>query len=145
MKLLALKSKEAVGGASESTMTKLIGPERAKEAVEILRPIFEKEMLNGLIALPGANEILKLLMIKVSKLQYSLINLALMLEVCEHLGLEKHLEFIIGDTDTIWRKPDFNLTRFALEKLKASNEETIYVGDSPYDFQTARNANMHCI
>ena len=32
--------KRAVGGASEATMTKLIGPSRAKEAVAILRPIF---------------------------------------------------------------------------------------------------------
>ena len=140
------KVKKAVGGASESTMTKLIGPERAKEAVEILRPIFEKEMLNGLIALPGANEILRTLNdqgIKTAVLTNKFGPHAR--KVCEHLGLEKHLEFIIGDTDTIWRKPDFNLTRVALEKLNTSNEETIYVGDSPYDFQTARNANMHCI
>ena len=51
--------KKAVGGASESTMTKLIGQERAKEAVRKLRPIFEKEMLNGLKLLPGAIEILE--------------------------------------------------------------------------------------
>ena len=36
--------KKAIGGASESTMAKLIGPDRAKEAVEKLRPIFEKVM-----------------------------------------------------------------------------------------------------
>ena len=43
--------KKAVGGASEATMTKLIGNKYAVEAVQRLRPIFEKEMLNGLIAL----------------------------------------------------------------------------------------------
>ena len=50
--------KSSVGGASLSTMTKLIGPERAQEAVGILRPIFEEEMLLGLKALPGSYEIL---------------------------------------------------------------------------------------
>ena len=50
------KVKSSVGGASLSTMTKLIGPERAQEAVEILRPIFEEEMLIGLKALPGCHE-----------------------------------------------------------------------------------------
>ena len=40
--------KKAVGGASEMTMAKLIGSPHAKEAVRKLRPIFEKEMLNGL-------------------------------------------------------------------------------------------------
>ena len=38
--------KKSVGGASEATMGKLIGQENAKQAVELLRPIFEKEMLN---------------------------------------------------------------------------------------------------
>ena len=36
------KVKRAVGGASDTTMVKLIGPERATEAVSILRPIFEQ-------------------------------------------------------------------------------------------------------
>ena len=36
-------------------MEKLIGG-RAKEAVQILRPIFEQEMLNGLTLLPGAEK-----------------------------------------------------------------------------------------
>ena len=44
--------KRAVGGASDTTMAKLIGSERAEEAVSILRPIFEKEMFEGLILLP---------------------------------------------------------------------------------------------
>ena len=52
--------KKAVGGASETTMTKLIGKERAQEAVKLLRPVFEKEMLIGLRALPGSMEILEL-------------------------------------------------------------------------------------
>ena len=53
------KVKRSVGGASEATMTKLIGAERAEEAVQILRPIFEEEMFNGLKALPGSREILE--------------------------------------------------------------------------------------
>ena len=45
--------KKSVGGASEKTMSKLIGGENAKEAVQLLRPIFEKEMLMELRELPG--------------------------------------------------------------------------------------------
>ena len=58
---------KAVGGASESTMTKLIGQERA-EAVRRLRPIFEKEMLNGLKLLPG--QLNKSVMREILELQY---------------------------------------------------------------------------
>ena len=46
--------KRAIGGASESTMAKLIGPARAKEGVLRLRPIFEEVMLEGLVELPHA-------------------------------------------------------------------------------------------
>ena len=72
--------KKAVGGASQSTMEKLIGVKRAKEAVKILRPIFEKEMLNGLFALHGAYDILKDCKSRKLKLLYLRINMVLMPE-----------------------------------------------------------------
>ena len=37
------------------------------------------------------------------------------------------------------------LTEFALGKLGSSAVETVYVGDSPYDFETAKNADMECL
>lgn len=138
--------KKAVGGASESTMQKLIGVKRAKEAVKILRPIFEKEMLNGLIALPGAYDILqycKSREIKTAVLTNKYGPHAR--TVCSHLKFDQYLEFTIGADDTIWKKPDPNLTKFALDKIDCKREETIYVGDSPYDYQTAKNSSMRCI
>ena len=138
--------KKAVGGASESTMTKLIGQERAKEAVRRLRPIFEKEMLNGLKLLPGAIEILQ-------KCHAGNIRTAVLTNkygpharaACDYLKLSEHLQFIIGADDTEWKKPSPNLTSFALRKLGTSSQETLYVGDSPYDYQTAQNVSMPCI
>ena len=138
--------KKAVGGASQATMEKLIGPERALEAVKLLRPIFEKEMLNGLTALPGAYEILK-------ELKKMKIKTAVLTNkygpharvACKHLGFDKYLEFTLGANDTNWKKPDLQLTQFALKKLGTSASQTLYIGDSPFDFQTASNASMPCI
>ena len=138
--------KKSIGGASENTMAKLIGQSHAKEGVKLLRPIFEKEMLNGLIALPGANEILQ-------KCRQENIKTAVLTNkygphartVCEHLNFSKYLEFTIGADDTEWKKPNPSLTKLALEKMGTNNKNTLYVGDSPYDFQTARNASMPCI
>jgi phosphoglycolate phosphatase len=135
--------KKAVGGASISTMTKLIGPERAKEAVDILRPIFEEEMLNGLILLPGAKEIL--LELKECGIKSAVLTNKYgphAREVCRHLGLDEFLEFTLGANDTEWKKPNPKLTQFALDKIKSTAEDTIYIGDSPYDYQTAKNASM---
>lgn len=137
--------KRSVGGASESTMRKLIGPERASEAVEILRPIFEKEMLNGLRALPHVLEGLQ-------SLSLEGISCGVLTNkhgpharaACNHLGLSKFLKFTIGANDTQWKKPQAELTNYALEKIGHHSSETIYVGDSPYDFETARQSNLRC-
>jgi len=139
------KVKRSVGGASEATMAKLIGPERAAEAVDILRPIFEEEMLNGLKPLPGVMEGLK-------QLNNEGIQCAVLTNkygphartACAHLGMSKYLNFTIGANDTEWKKPNPKLTAIALDRLGFSNLETIYIGDSPYDFQTAKNAELSC-
>ena len=138
--------KRAVGGASESTMEKLIGPERAKEAVQVLRPIFEQEMLNGLTLLPGAKEILH--WCKANKVKAAVLTnkhgpharIA-----CKHLGISNDLEFVIGADDTQWKKPDVSLTNYTLEKIGYNATETLYIGDSPYDYKTAQNASMKCL
>ena len=138
--------KKAVGGASQSTMEKLIGVKRAKEAVKILRPIFEKEMLSGLFALPGAYDILK--DCKSRKIKTAVLTNKYgphARAVCSHLKFDQYLEFTIGADDTVWKKPNLKLTKFALNKLGVNKEETVYVGDSPYDYQTAKNSSMRCI
>ena len=138
--------KRAVGGASEATMEKLIGPERAKEAVQILRPIFEQEMLNGLTLLPGAKEILH--WCKANKVKAAVLTNKYGPHariVCKHLGISNDLEFVIGADDTQWKKPDVSLTNHTLEKIGYNATETLYIGDSPYDYKTAQNASMKCL
>jgi len=137
--------KRAVGGATESTMIKLIGPERAKEAAQKHRPIFEKEMFNGLKLLPGVTK-------GIEKLKAYQFKCAVLTNkfgpharaACQHLKIDKHLEFTIGANDTPWKKPDKSLTNYALKKLPCLSQSTFYVGDSPYDYQTARNAGLAC-
>lgn len=137
--------KKSVGCASEKTMSKLIGEEHAKEAVQLLRPIFEKEMLNGVIELPGASELLSFC--KQKKIKTAVLTNKHgphARAVCEYFNFIPPLEFVIGADDTEWKKPDIELSRIALNKIGFGPEETIYVGDSPYDAQTAKNIGMRC-
>ena len=137
--------KKSVGGASEKTMSKLIGKEHAKEAVQLLRPIFEKEMLNGVIELPGASKLLSFC--KQKKIKTAVLTNKHgphARAVCEYFNFIPPLEFVIGADDTEWKKPDIELSRIALNKIGFGPEETIYVGDSPYDAQTAKNIGMRC-
>jgi phosphoglycolate phosphatase len=137
--------RRAVGGASEATMTKLIGPSRAKEAVSILRPIFEEEMLYDLTCLPYVERGLE-------RITENKISCAVLTNkygpharsACKHLGLTKYFQFILGANDTNWKKPEPQLTQLALQKIGSSSNETIYVGDSPYDYETARKSNIRC-
>ncbi len=138
--------KSSVGGASLSTMTKLIGAKRAQEAVEILRPVFEEEMLIGLKALPGSHEIL-------SFCRQRGVKTAVLTNkhgpharaACDHLHFSEWLAFTLGADDTAWKKPDPRLTVHALEKLGGNTHETLYVGDSPYDYETATQAGLKSI
>lgn len=140
------KVKSSVGGASLSTMTKLIGAKRAQEAVEILRPVFEEEMLIGLKALPGSHEIL-------SFCRQRGVKTAVLTNkhgpharaACDHLHFSEWLAFTLGADDTAWKKPDPRLTVHALEKLGGNTHETLYVGDSPYDYETATQAGLKSI
>jgi phosphoglycolate phosphatase len=64
--------------------------------------------------------------------------------VCEYLNFIPPLEFVIGADDTEWKKPDIELSQITLNKIGFGPEETIYIGDSPYDAQTAKNIGMRC-
>jgi len=139
------KVKRSIGGASEETMIKLIGAEHAKEAVRRLRPIFEEEMLNGVLTLPFVHEGLKALCNNgiccgVLTNKYGPHARA----TCEYLGLSQFLKFTLGTSDTQWKKPASQLTKIALDKLGYGTNQTTYVGDSPYDFKTAENVAMTC-
>ena len=140
------KVKRSVGGASHATMTKLIGADRAEEAVQILRPIFEEEMFNGLRALPGSREILEAckkhgLKAAVLTNKYGPHARA----ACDHLNFSELLSFTLGANDTDWKKPDPRLGHYALEKIGVRADEGLYIGDSPYDHETALGVGMDCL
>ena len=137
--------KRAVGGAADTTMSKLIGEENSEEAVRRLRPIFEEEMLVGLYALPGAEMVLKLchkkgLPVAVLTNKHGPHARA----ACDHLNFSQYLSFTMGANDTEWKKPSPKLSNLALTKIGYNSTETLYVGDSPYDFKTAKLGGMEC-
>lgn len=57
----------------------------------------------------------------------------------------KDIEIAIGDMPELKRKPAPDSCFLALEKLGSTVEETVYVGDSDVDLETAKNAGLDCI
>jgi pyrophosphatase PpaX len=60
----------------------------------------------------------------------------------ECFGLQNYFEFIIGSDDTAKHKPDPEPLLLAVERLAVPVDACVYVGDSPYDMQAARAANI---
>jgi phosphoglycolate phosphatase len=63
-------------------------------------------------------------------------------ELLIHLGLDSFFLAIIGVGDVPNPKPASDMVDAALEKMGTTREETILVGDSQVDIETARNSRI---
>ena len=52
---------------------------------------------------------------------------------------------IMGNSPELPLKPDAEVVNYILKKAGVSREESIFVGDSPTDLQTARNAGIDSV
>ena len=57
----------------------------------------------------------------------------------------EYIEVAIGEREGIRRKPAPDSVNEAIRLLGVEKENTIYVGDSDVDIQTARNAGIRCV
>lgn len=56
-----------------------------------------------------------------------------------------YVQAAIGEKEGIRRKPAPDMVENALTELNVSKKETVYIGDSDVDIQTAANAGLDCI
>lgn len=136
--------RRTVGGSIHVTMRRLIGEHPAyEEAIVLFKTYFAEIMCDDVNVLPGTLELCQ-------RLRADDYQLAVFTnkygpharKVCDHLGFTPLMDAIIGAEDTPFRKPHPEFTRFALEKLDADAQHTIMIGDSPFDIEAARNAQL---
>lgn len=128
-----------VGESAPVTMGKLVGEDKAGEALPFFNEYFAQHMLEGICTLPGTLWLL-------AALQERGIEMALFTNktgrlarpMCEHLKIDTYFKNIIGAGDTPWRKPQKEFSLYALEQMNASAESTAMIGDSPYDLRAAQ-------
>ena len=58
---------------------------------------------------------------------------------------KEYVDVAIGETPGTKRKPAPDMVEQALKELGSSKEESIYIGDSEVDLQTAINSSLPCI
>jgi phosphoglycolate phosphatase len=117
------------------------------EAVALYRKIFAELDIEGAVTLfDGVMETIQELVargiivtIASSRGRGTLINYV------HNLGLDSYISLILGVDDVIRAKPDPYPVEFTMEKFGISADETIVVGDAPYDILMGTRAGTHTI
>lgn len=133
----------AVGGGLEEAIARLAGRERIAEILPHYMEHWRRTGLDDVHLLPGATALIDAINASGGR-SAVLTNKRgdASREVCSHLALTTRLAGITGAGDTPWLKPAPELTRHVLSQLGAAASAACYVGDSPYDVATARNAGL---
>lgn len=94
---------------------------------------------------PGINEVLAQLKKRGKKLAVvSNKFYAATEELCRHFFGE-YIEVAIGERENIRKKPAPDAVFEAMRRLNADKNNTVYIGDSDVDIETARNCGLPCI
>jgi len=135
----------AVGGGLENAIATLIGPARVPEALPIYRAYWDATMLDDVVLLPGARELLESLHARGTQLAVFTNKFGTSSRlICAHLGLAPFLHGNFGARDTAWLKPQPAFTHHVLSQLAAHPATTLLVGDSPFDIAAAHQASLPC-
>lgn len=135
--------KRAVGGSILVTLERLVGLKLRDQAVQHFKEHMNANWHVGLKLLPGAMELIN--WARSEGISTSLLtnkNNTLTREICRRLGLDSVLDVISGEGDTPWRKPHPYLTANHIKRLGLEAGACCFVGDSPFDAETARLAAM---
>jgi pyrophosphatase PpaX len=133
-------------GIPLKTQMELIAPDKSEALLQAYlenNAIVSKTMLGGFDGVPEA----------LSKLEEQGLRLAVVTskrhapaeQGLERMGLSSFFEFLLGSDDTAEHKPKPGPLLEAAERMGLSAESCAYVGDSPFDMQAARSAEMFAV
>lgn len=136
----------AVGGPGLVAQMRALDPGRVDELVRVYRehnePLHsELQACEGILdVLPELKRRGARLGIVTAKRQ---ITVRLAFDVIPEL--ERYFDAVVGADETERHKPHPDPILLALERLEATQEETAYVGDSPFDVQAAKAAGVQAV
>lgn len=143
--------KYLMGGSLEEVVTRIL-PENARNEKNIdnvkneywsTYPNSEKK---NTLPYPGITELLKSLQKMKIKLAINTNKKQLLVEeMCQSLFPDIRFDCIAGSSINYPPKPDPSGVRYILEKCQTLKEDSIYIGDSKYDFETAKNIGIDAI
>ncbi len=68
-----------------------------------------------------------------------------LLDLCRKVGIADYFEFIIASEEVGISKPDPRILQIGIQRAQVKAEETVYVGDHPFDILCAKKVPMPII
>ena len=138
--------RKVVGRGLDHTFRELLGEERAPRAVTLFREKYEEVFQTHTTLLPDVREALESLHGRGVSLAVATNKLGRFSRaILEHFGMGKLFAVVVGDGDVSQNKPHPEMLYLAMEKMGTARDETVFVGDSVIDIQTARNAGVRVL
>jgi len=118
----------------------------AMQMTQVFRKHYLKAQEKGIPLMQGAAEMLKKLKKDGKKVGIVTMKLAEFAQsLCEDLKIAKYIDVIIGGEDVEHGKPHPEGLLKAMKQLGVKKEETVFVGDSLYDAEAAKEAGIDFI
>lgn len=141
----AAQTRFMVGEGLPRLIEKAIGPESVEEGVRLFRERYRETALTGSTLLAEARELLAELSRRGIPISIASNKPAQFTRlILESLGIASLFRFVGGPDTGFLPKPDPGMALAALEVMRTTAEETLFVGDMPIDLQTARAVGMRC-
>jgi phosphoglycolate phosphatase-like HAD superfamily hydrolase len=133
----------AVGGGLDTAIRRFVREDELAHAMSVYREYWNATMLDDVVLLPGARELLQALQARGARLAVLTNKLGTSSRlICEHLGIAGFLGAVVGAQDTPWLKPQPELTAHTLALVGGTADEAIMVGDSPFDVDTGHQSGF---
>ena len=68
-----------------------------------------------------------------------------MVQLLRTLYFDDLIPVAVGELDGVPRKPAPDMVRIAMQRLGCTEENTVYIGDSEVDIETAKNTGLPCL
>ena len=132
-----------VGMGLEWLLTNFFPPKELDRAVDLFRQHYAKVYLHGNFLLPGVQEVLERLHAAGQHLAVASNKPGERVRgICEHLGIATYLKVMVGAGDVPSLKPDPGMVLAVMDLLGARPADSLYIGDTGIDVQTARAAGI---
>jgi HAD superfamily hydrolase (TIGR01549 family) len=133
----------AVGGGLDTAIRRFVPEADLPRAMKIYRAYWNATMLDDVVLLPGARDLLAALQARGARLAVLTNKLGTSSRlICEHLGIAPFFQAVVGAQDTPWLKPQPELTAHVLTQLGGSADTALMIGDSPFDIDTGHKSGM---